>query len=182
MRARTAVEVLRRGQMILLLRAMRLLTPFYRLLWNPDLTALGLELQPEVANFANANLREWGIANRARVDAHDVRDKIAEATFDVVTFHNNIYSFPVAERVVLLRHAYALLKPGGALLLTTTCSGGGPAATALDIWSAGTAGCGRLPAPPELVGQIREARFLAARSRCLLPSQSFHAFFANKPV
>lgn len=149
---------------------------------NPDLTALGLELQAEVAEFANRNLLQWGLANRAHVDNLDVRKKTAEGTFDLVTFHNNIYYFPVAERVGLLRHARALLKPGGKLLLTTTCSGGGPAAIGLDIWSAGTERCGRLPAPEELVDQMREARFVAARSRDLVPGDSFHAFFATNPA
>ncbi|MBI4518740.1 MAG: class I SAM-dependent methyltransferase [Deltaproteobacteria bacterium] len=148
---------------------------------NPDLTAIGLELQPEVADFANANLRQWQLADRARVDKGDVRERAPEAIFDLVTFHNNIYYFPVGERVALLRHARAFLKPGGKLLLTTTCSGGGPAAVGLDIWSAGTERCGRLPAPQELVAQMREAGFVEARSRSLVPGDSFHAFFATKP-
>lgn len=147
---------------------------------NPDLTALGLELQPEVAEFANANLRTWGIGSRAIVDKGDVRDRVPEAAFDLVTFHNNIYYFPVDERVALLRHALAFLKPGGSILLTTACSGGSPAAVALDIWSAGTERCGRLPAPEELVGQLREADFVDARARRLVPGESFYAFFGRK--
>ena len=149
---------------------------------NPDLTALGLELQADVAEFANVNLRQWGLANRARVDNEDIRNQKADGAFDLVTFHNNIYYFPVAERVALLRHARSLLKPGGKLLLTTACSGGGPAAIGLDIWSAGTERCGRLPAPEELVAQMSEAGFTAARSRGLVPGDSFHAFFATKPA
>lgn len=149
---------------------------------NPDLTAVGLELQPEVAEFANANLREWGLDDRAHVDHQDVRDRGTEEAFDLITFHNNIYYFPVAERVALLRHAGALLKPGGKLLVTTACSGGGPTVIGLGIWSAGTERCGRLPAPEELVAQMCEAGFIAARSRNLVPGNSFHAFFASKPA
>ncbi len=147
---------------------------------NPDLSAVGLELQAQVAELANANLRDWGLAARARVDHGDVRAAKPEAAFDLVTFHNNIYYFPVAERVALLRHARALLKPGGTLLLTTACRGGGPAAIALDVWSAGTEHCGRLPSPEELVGQMTEAGFQEAHSRGLIPGESFHAFFARK--
>jgi SAM-dependent methyltransferase len=149
---------------------------------NPDLTALGLELQPAVAELANANLRAWGVTGRAEVDKGDVRDRTPEAVFDLVTFHNNIYYFPVDERVALLRHARAFLKPGGRLLLTTACSGGSPAAVGLDIWSAGTERCGRLPAPDELVAQMREAGFDGARCRSLVPGDSYYAFFARKPA
>jgi SAM-dependent methyltransferase len=149
---------------------------------NAELTALGVELQPEVAELANANLRRWGIAARAQVDEGDVRDLAPEAVFDVVTFHNNIYYFPVSERVALLRHACAFLKPGGALLLTTACSGGGPVAICLDVWSAGTERCGRLPAPEELVAQLREAGLVEARARNLVPGDRFHAFFARRPA
>lgn len=149
---------------------------------NPDLTALGLELQPQVADFANANLREWGIADRAKVAARDVRDQTPAAAFDLVTFHNNIYYFPAGERIALLSHARALLKPGGKLLLTTVCKGGGPTAVSLDIWSAGTEGCGRLPGPEELVGQMQAAGFIHVRSRRLVPGESFHAFFATNPA
>lgn len=149
---------------------------------NGALTAVGVELQPEVAEFANANLRQWGIAARAHVDKGDVRDRTPEADFDVMTFHNNIYYFPVHERVALLRHAYAFLRPGGTLLLTTACSGGSPVAVGLDIWSAGTERCGRLPAPGELVAQLREAGFTDARARSLVPGDSFYAFFARRPA
>ncbi len=148
---------------------------------NPELTALGLELQPQVAELANSNLRHWGLAGRAVVDTGDVRQRAAEAAFDLVTFHNNIYYFAVDERVALLRHARSFLKPGGRLLLTTACSGGGPVGVALDIWSAGTEGCGRLPAAAELVAQMREAGFADASSRSLVPGDSYYAFFAARP-
>lgn len=149
---------------------------------NPDLTALGLELQPAVAEYANANLRAWGIAGRAEVDKGDVRDRAPEPVFDVMTFHNNIYYFPVDERIALLRHARAFLKPGGRVLLTTACSGGSPIGVGLDIWSAGTERCGRLPAPDELVAQMREAGFEAAHARSLVPGDSYYAFFGCKPA
>lgn len=147
---------------------------------NPELTALGLELQPEVADFADANLRQWGLGGRAKVVEGDVRERTPEAVFDVVTFHNNIYYFPVAERVALFRHAQAFLRPGGTLLLTTACSGGRPTAVVLDIWSAGTERCGRLPAPEELLGQMREAGFVEARARELVPGESYYGFFARR--
>ncbi len=148
---------------------------------NPDLRALGLELQPEVAELANSNLREWGASSRASVDKGDVRDRTPEPIYDVVTFHNNIYYFPVAERVALLCHAMRFLAPGGRILLTTMCGGGSAPSVILDIWSAGTEGCGRLPTPDELLGQLREAGFAEATSRSLLPGDSFYAFYGRRP-
>jgi SAM-dependent methyltransferase len=143
---------------------------------NPQLTALGLELQPQVAELANQNLREWGLAERAAVDKGDVRERTPEAAFDLVTLHNNIYYFPVEERPALLGHLRGFLAPGGRLLLTTGCAGGGPAMQALDIWSANTDGCGRLPQVDEMEGQLREAGFRDVRSRRLMPGESYFGF------
>ena len=39
--------------------------------------------------------------------------RAAEPAFDLATLHNNIYYFPVAERVSLLRHVRGFLRPGG---------------------------------------------------------------------
>jgi SAM-dependent methyltransferase len=146
---------------------------------NPELTALGLELQPQVAELANQNLREWGLAERASVDKGDVRDRTPEAAFDLVTLHNNIYYFAVEERPALLRHLGGFLTPGGRLLLTTGCAGGSPTMQALDIWSANTEGCGRLPEVDELQGQLHEAGFSEIRSRRLMPGESYFAFQAR---
>jgi len=143
---------------------------------NLELTALGLELQPSVAELANANLREWGLAERARVDKGDVRDRTPEAAFDLVTLHNNIYYFSVDERTALLHHLKRFLAPDGRLLLTTSCRGGSPTTQALDIWSANTVGCGRLPEVSELTAQLRAAGFDDVRSRRLMPGESFFAF------
>ena len=148
---------------------------------NPELSAVGLELQPDVADFANANLREWGLERRAHVEPGDVRDRKPEPEFDLVTFHNNIYYFPVAERVALLRHARGFLRPGAAIVFTTACGGGSPTSIGLDIWSAGTERCGRLPEPEELVVQMREAGFDDARASSLFPGEKYYAFFARRP-
>ena len=143
---------------------------------NPELTSLGLELQPLVADLANSNLREWGLSDRAQVEKGDVRDRSPEAAFDLVTLHNNIYYFSVEERPALLRHLKSFLLPGGRLLITSGCRGGGPAMQALDIWSANTAGCGRLPEVSELESQLRAAGFADVRSKRLIPGDSFYAF------
>jgi SAM-dependent methyltransferase len=148
---------------------------------NPELTALGLELQPDVAAVATGNMAGWGLGSRVEVEVGDVRGRAPDASFDLVTLHNNIYYFPVAERVGLLRHVRAFLRPGGRLLLTTVCLGKGSAVDILSLWGAMTAGCGRAPGVAELIAQMQEAGFAPVRSKSLIPGESFHAFVGTSP-
>jgi protein-L-isoaspartate O-methyltransferase len=147
---------------------------------NPALTALGLELQAEVAEMANRNLEAWGVSDRARVEFCDVREREPEASFDIATLLNNIYYFEVSERVALFRRLRGFLKPGGKLLLITGCRGGSPIMQTLDLWSAATEGCGRLPTPEELESQLREAGFASVSTREPVPGESFCAVVATR--
>jgi len=143
---------------------------------NPDLTAVGLELQPEVAAAARANLQAWGLSDRATIETGDVREAAPGIGFDLATLHNNVYYFAVEERVGLLRRVRGMLRPGGALLVTTGCLGGSLGMEALNLWAAATAGCGRLPSPEEMRGQMEEAGFSEVASRRLAPGESYFAF------
>ena len=145
---------------------------------NPTLTALGVELQPEVAEMARANLRDWGLESRVTVEEGDIRAKAAGEVFDIATLYNNIYYFPVEERVALLKHIGRFLRPGGFLLLTTCCQGGSLAVEALNLWGAATSGAGRLPAEDELVIQLRQAGYSNVKTKNLLPGDRFLAFQA----
>ncbi|MBL8949778.1 MAG: methyltransferase domain-containing protein [Myxococcaceae bacterium] len=148
---------------------------------NPALTALGLELQPEVAAEARANLDAWRVGPRVQVEAQDLRRRPAEAAFDLVTLHNNIYYFPAAERVAVLRHAAAFLVRCGRLLLTTACPGGSPSGAVLHLWGELTEGCGGLPAPEALCAQLREAGLSQVACRNLAaPVEHFFAFTGTK--
>jgi SAM-dependent methyltransferase len=148
---------------------------------NPRLTALGLELQTEVAEVAAGNLERWDLAERARIEGGDVRERAPEAVFDVVTLHNNIYYFEVEARVALLEHLRRFLKPGGRLLLTTGCQGGSPMMEVLNLWSAATRDCGRLPGVEELKDQMQRAGFVSVRAKRLVAGESFHAFVGDEP-
>ena len=145
---------------------------------NSSLTGLGLELQPAVAEMARVNLRGWGLENRVSVETGDIREKSADETFDIATLYNNIYYFPVEERVKLLSHIGKFLKPGGFLVLTTCCQGGSLGAEALNLWGAATSGAGRLPGEEELVQQLREAGYGQVKTTNLLPGDRFFAFQA----
>jgi SAM-dependent methyltransferase len=149
---------------------------------SSGLTAVGLELQADVAALARENLRRWGVADRVTVEVGDVRTRTPEPVFDLATLHNNIYYFPVDERPALLEHVQRFLRPGGLLLITTACQGGSAAVEMLNLWAAMTAGCGRLPARAELERQLREAGYTEVRSRSLIPTDRFYAFIARAGV
>ncbi len=151
----------------------------YAAMHNRSLTARGLELQPDVAVAARANIAAWGLADRVDIVDGDVRAHAPEAVFDVVTLYNNIYYFPVDERVALFRHLAKFLKPGGFLLAVTCCQGGSVAVEALNLWGAATEGAGRLPAVDEMAAQLREGGFAAVNEFRLAPGESFWAFQAK---
>lgn len=153
----------------------------YAALRNPELTALGVELQAEAAAVATDNIARWNLETRVSIEVNDIRRKNPEASFDLATLHQNIYYFPVAERTGLLRHVRSFLKPGGRLLLTTLCRGRGSTAAVLDLWGAMTAGCGRLPEPTEMTYQTREAGFADVTARNLIPGESFYAILGTNP-
>ena len=145
---------------------------------NPDLTALGLDLQPGAAALAAEHVTAWNLSARVAIECGDVMARRAEPTFDLATLHQNIYYFPVDRRVAVLRHVRGFLKPGGRLLLTTFCQASGAGAAVLNLWGAMTAGCGRLPSPSEMVAQCEAAGFANVTRKSLVPGESFYAFVA----
>jgi len=146
---------------------------------NPSLTAVGLELQENVAEVARKNIEAWGLKDRVTIEAVDVRKKEPDEPFDVVTLYNNIYYFEVEERVVLLRHIKGFLKARGFLLVTTCCQGGSLPVEVLNLWGAATATCGRLPTVDEMITQFNEAGYQDVEAIRLIPGDTFFAFKAH---
>jgi 4-hydroxy-2,2'-bipyrrole-5-carbaldehyde O-methyltransferase len=142
---------------------------------NPDLQAVGLELQPGVADFARQNLQAWGLARRARVDIGDIRRYASPERFDLVTLHNNIYYVPVSERLDLIRRLVTFLNPGGRLLVTTACQGS-ESTQMLNLWGEMTEGAGALPEADTVCDLLHQAGFVSLRSFELLPGANFFAF------
>jgi SAM-dependent methyltransferase len=147
---------------------------------NGALTALGLELDPRVAERARANIARWNLASRVAIAAGDVRTRAPDPLYDLATLHNNVNYFPVDTRVDVLRHVRAFLRPGGRLLVTIACLGNGGSFDILNLWGAMTAGCGRLPAPDELAAQIEQAGFTDVVRRSLIPGETFYSFMAAR--
>jgi len=147
---------------------------------NPELRAVGLELQEKVAAVARKNIQAWGLENRATIEHSDVRNFSTDQKFDLVTLHQNIYYFPLEERENLLRHLKEYLKPGGQVLITSACQGGGPSIQGLNIWVSTTEGYSPLPDPDQLHQQLKAAGFTQVKAKRLLPFESFWAFNAVK--
>ena len=147
---------------------------------NPQLTALGLELQDDVTLRAQDNVRAWGLQDRVRIETRDILTMQGEPAYDVATLYNNIYYFPVAERVALLAHIARLLRPGGALLLVTCCQGGSPGIQALNLWGASNAHGGRLPGVAEMREQLTRAGYASVDTMRLIPGDAFFAFYARR--
>jgi SAM-dependent methyltransferase len=146
---------------------------------NPSLHALGIELQGDVAELARSNILQWGLDDRVAIEAGDIRDRVPAPEFDIVTLYNNIYYFPVEERVSLLAHLKGFLRPGGFLLLTTCCQGGNLGMEVLNLWGAATASGGRLPSAAEMQKQLAEAGYESVGMMALIPGDRFHAFRAG---
>ncbi len=145
---------------------------------NPSLTAVGLELQPNVAEVARRNISDWGLEERVKIELGDIRLRVPGDRFNIVTLYNNIYYFPVESRVSLLQHIRQFIQPGGFLLLITCCQAGSLGVEVLNLWGAATLTGGRLPGKHELIGQLRDAGFPDVQTVRLIPGETLFAFKA----
>ena len=145
---------------------------------NPYLTVIGLELQEKVADFARENTLKWKIEDRVTIEPVDIRKYKCDKRFDIVTFYNLIYYFPVNERTDLLRHLGSLLNPNGQLIITTLCSGNDPSIQLMNLWASMTDGCGSLPYPGQVCDQLKEAGFDKVQFERLIPG--FYLFETRK--
>ena len=148
---------------------------------NAHLTAIGVEMQDKVVAMARENIARWGLQERVRIVQGDIQALSFDQSFDVITLYNNIYYFPVAQRVHLLRKLLHLLDSGGVFILTTACQGGQSVSELLNLWAASTEGCGRLPTVDEMVEQMRAAGFAKIQKKKLLPGDSFYVFVGYRP-
>jgi 4-hydroxy-2,2'-bipyrrole-5-carbaldehyde O-methyltransferase len=146
---------------------------------NPGLTAVGLELQPAVADSARQSLQTWGLAERVSLETGDIREYATPERFDLVTLHNNIYYFPIPERLDLLRRLASFLNPGGKIVVTSACQGS-PSTMMLNLWGEMTAGAGALPEADALWDLLGQAGFISLRKIELLPGGGFFAFVGTQ--
>ncbi len=137
---------------------------------NTLLTAVGLEVQKSVADFAKENIKTWNFEDRISIENTDIRKYESSSDFDMVTFYNLIYYFPVEERVELLKDLGEFLKPGGELILTSMCRGKDPSLSLMNLWTSMTDGYGSLPHPNQIWSQLKKAGYRKIKSEMIIPS------------
>jgi SAM-dependent methyltransferase len=130
----------------------------------PDATGVGVDVDPDAAALARRTLGERGLADRAGVEAVDIREALAAGRpgplpdgIDLALLANVIYYVPVDERVELLRAVTRVLAPGGALVVVTTVAGPKLFSRHLDLLLRAQEGRMELPAVDVLLDQLREA-------------------------
>jgi predicted O-methyltransferase YrrM len=130
----------------------------------PDATGVGVDVDPDAAALARRTLRERGLADRASVEAIDIRKALAAGRagaladgIDLALLANSIYYVPVDERVELLRAVAGVLAPGGALVVVSTMAGPQLFSRHLDLLLRAQEVRMELPAADVLLGQLREA-------------------------
>jgi SAM-dependent methyltransferase len=137
---------------------------------NPLLTAVGLEVQQSVADFARENIKTWNFEDRVDIENTDIRKYRCKSGFDMVTFYNLIYYFPFDERIDLLKDIGKHLKPGGELIVTSMCKGKDPSLSLMNLWTSMTDGYGPLPSPKQIHAQLKKAGYHKIKSEMLIPS------------
>jgi len=137
---------------------------------NSQLTAVGLEVQQSVAEFARKNITTWNFEDRVSIEKADIRKYQCSSDFDLVTFYNLIYYFPVDERIDLLKDLGKFLKPGCQLIITTLCQGKDVSLNLMNLWTSMTEGYGPLPYPKQIHDQLKKAGYSKIKSEMLIPS------------
>jgi SAM-dependent methyltransferase len=147
---------------------------------NPDLTAMGVDLDAVVADQALTNLEWHELGDRVRIRAGDLRTFDPGQTFDVVTLFNLLYYFRTDERASVLAEIARHVAPGGKLVVASSCLGGTLPNSMLNIWFSAMPECGPLPDPDETVAQLRAAGLEPHRIRKPLFGEAYCVFVAER--
>ncbi|MFF2654976.1 SAM-dependent methyltransferase [Streptomyces sp. NPDC058045] len=146
---------------------------------RPGSTGTGLDVQPASVELAEANLRDWSLADRFTVRQGDVRETDLDGPYDVILLLNNIYYFAPKERTELFRTLRGALSENGTLVLVSIFHDSNPTSLGLDLVLACTEGCYALTTPQELVPELRDAGFRRVRTDQLVVGQSLCALRAD---
>lgn len=150
---------------------------------DPHAHGVGLELDPAVADLAQAAVHRAGLGERARVVCGDVRDFLEQEPrerFDLVLLANVIYYVPPRERVGFLRSLAQRLEHGGRVLLVSTALTDDSFSRHFDLLLRAHAGDRRLPRMAELAEQLREAGLDPDPPRRIAPGEPLTAVTAHR--
>lgn len=154
----------------------------------PELRGVGLEINPQVAQRAEAQMISY--QGRIRIEVKDVLD-FAEGSgsYDCCLLNNNIYYFDRQERIRLLNSLYKILRPGGRIGILTALRGVTPSLqiikthipqNLMSFFLACHQDFAGLPFEDEMNDLLAETGFIEIEANSL-PFKVSHYFFAKKP-
>jgi SAM-dependent methyltransferase len=138
-------------------------------------------MQEDVVRLAAANMDAWGLQHRFKIVRGDITTPPSEMgdDFDLVTLYNNVYYFPVEERIDLFRGIGRLLRRGGKFALLSSMQGSTPLSADFDLILRSTVGCAPLPRLDELKEQLSQAGFADVKVARLVPLEPFYGLEAR---
>ena len=148
----------------------------------PEVTGVGVELDPVAADLARHNLEERGLAGRSRVLTGDVRALMHEVDgVDLALLANFVYYLPNSERVGLFRQLADELVPGGALVVVSTAATDDMFSRHFDLLLRAQEGEMELPDMDELAAQLTEAGLRPGTPRRVAYGEPLMALVAERP-
>jgi cyclopropane fatty-acyl-phospholipid synthase-like methyltransferase len=150
---------------------------------NPQVTGVGVDVDPAVVQEARGNLESWDTVDRFEVMMADICSPPTElqGPFDLIMLIAIIYYIPLKVRPELFRTLRGLLAPGGTLAIVSTVRGTHQdvAAANLNLVTSSIVGCTVLPDPDRLKAQLREGGFAQVESRRLMPRSALLGLVAR---
>ncbi|GAB6173311.1 hypothetical protein JCM15765_27890 [Paradesulfitobacterium aromaticivorans] len=153
----------------------------------PELTAMGLEINPNTAKRAQQGVERF--QGRLQILCADIFDFEEVSSFDCCLLNNTIYYFVGEKRLELLQQIKKLLHPGGQIGILTALRGMTSSIpffsthipqNLMSFFLACHQGFEGLPSEPEISELLEEAGFEGIEV-IPLPFKVSHYFFARKP-
>jgi SAM-dependent methyltransferase len=149
---------------------------------NPHICGTGLDVDERVVHQARENLASWGLSNRFKVVAGNIRFCPGELRhlYDVIFFFNLIYYFREDEREDLLRSLRSLLSDSGRVLFVNSFHSRGKDTRAanLNIVNCSLKGLTRLPDLETFRRQLEVSGFSRIRISRLMPKNEYYGILA----
>lgn len=153
----------------------------YAVAANNQITGMAIDMQEKAVQQAQRNLVDWGIDHHFQVFTANIYDRPSDfqGPFDLITLYNNIYYFPVEERVALFQTLRPLLASGGALALVSMMRGESLEAANFDLVLRSTLGGAPLPELHEVSRQLRDSGFTQIKQTRLMFGEPFFGILAK---
>ncbi|MEZ4361183.1 MAG: class I SAM-dependent methyltransferase [Kofleriaceae bacterium] len=136
---------------------------------NNKLTGKGIDLNPDVAAFAQSKMSEWGMADRFSVSAGDFRSIEPTAEYGLASLINNLCYFRAAERPEVIRHLTKFVRPGGGVMIAHPLRGLMAASDVVSLFFAAIEDAGPFPEPGEIESCMARAGVKEIKTITLVP-------------